>query len=64
MPRQEFGRIHPRSVIRFPNMPTKTAPKKKAASKKSGSGNPCWEGYEPTPGKKPGTKGSCKKKGS
>jgi hypothetical protein len=23
----------------------------------------CWEGYEPTPGKKPYTKGSCKKKG-
>jgi len=23
----------------------------------------CWEGYEPTPGKKPGTKGSCKPKG-
>jgi len=20
----------------------------------------CWPGYEPTPGKKPGTKGSCK----
>ena len=45
-------------------MPTKTAPKKKAVSKKSESSNQCWEGYEPTPGKKPGTKGSCKKKGS
>ena len=33
---------------------------KKAAGKKTR----CWTGYEPTPGKKPGTKGSCKKKGS
>ena len=24
--------------------------------------NPCWEGYEPTPGKTPGTEGSCKPK--
>ncbi len=44
------------------------ATKKAAASKakKSDSrkkdGGPCWEGYEPTPGKKPGTKGSCQKK--
>lgn len=22
----------------------------------------CWSGYEPVPGKKPGTKGSCKPK--
>jgi hypothetical protein len=22
--------------------------------------NPCWPGYEPVPGKEPGTKGSCK----
>jgi hypothetical protein len=22
--------------------------------------NPCWPGYEPVPGKKPRTKGSCK----
>ncbi len=35
---------------------------KKAAGKKATTGkdNPCWDGYEPTPGKKPGTKGSCK----
>lgn len=24
----------------------------------------CWPGYEPTPGKKPYAKGSCKKKGT
>ena len=45
-----------------------TAKKSTASkSKKSGgaakkSDNRCWEGYEPTPGKKPGTKGSCKPK--
>jgi len=44
------------------------ATKKSAASKAKKSGgkskgeNPCWSGYEPTPGKKPGTKGSCKPK--
>ena len=44
------------------------ATKKSAASKSKKSGgsakkdNPCWKGYEPTPGKKPGTKGSCKPK--
>jgi hypothetical protein len=43
--------------------------KKSTASKAKKSGghakkseNRCWEGYEPTPGKKPGTKGSCKPK--
>ncbi|MBX9581536.1 MAG: hypothetical protein K2X87_14645 [Gemmataceae bacterium] len=44
-----------------------------AAKAKSGSGGKrgrgkdsgrCWPGYEPTPGKKPGAKGSCKKTGS
>ena len=25
-------------------------------------GNPCRPGYEPVPGKEPGTKGSCRKK--
>lgn len=34
---------------------------KKGGGKSSGR---CWPGYEPTPGKKPGAKGSCKKKGS
>ena len=29
---------------------------KKAAKKPT---NPCWPGYESTPGKKPGTEGSC-----
>ena len=33
---------------------------KKSAKKFSGDGNPCWPGFEPTPGKEPGTKGSCK----
>jgi len=36
-------------------------------AKKPATANPkkdsrCWPGYEPTPGKKPGTKGSCKPK--
>ena len=35
---------------------------RKGASKKKESGNRCWKGYEPTPGKTPGTKGSCKPK--
>lgn len=33
--------------------------KESGGKKKSGR---CWTGYEPTPGKKPGTKGSCKPK--
>jgi len=37
----------------------RATPTKKAASEKD---NPCWEGYEPTPGKTPGTKGSCRPK--
>jgi hypothetical protein len=32
----------------------------KKTSKTTKKGNPCWPGYEPTPGKTPGTKGSCK----
>ena len=35
------------------------AAKKKSGGKKSGR---CWTGYTPVPGKKPGSKGSCKKK--
>ncbi|QEG30249.1 hypothetical protein GobsT_50520 [Gemmata obscuriglobus] len=35
-----------------------TKPKPKAGKKTSR----CWPGYEPTPGKKPFTKGSCKPK--
>lgn len=27
-------------------------------------GGRCWDGYEPTPGKEPYSKGSCRKKGS
>ena len=39
---------------------TKSSSKKsKPKAKKSSR---CWPGYEPTPGKKPFTKGSCKKK--
>ena len=41
--------------------------KKSAASKSKKStsrakDSRCWAGYEPTPGKKPGSKGSCKPK--
>jgi len=39
--------------------------KKKTAKKTKLNGtkaNPCWDGYEPTPGKKPGSKGSCRLK--
>jgi hypothetical protein len=40
----------------------KTRPAKSQAQRNKRQGNRCWEGYEPTPGKKPGTKGSCKPK--
>jgi len=40
---------------------SKAKKKTDPGSKGKDSGR-CWEGYEPTPGKKPGTKGSCKKK--
>ena len=39
--------------------------KKKSTKKtkpKTTKPNPCWEGYEPVPGKKSGTKGSCRLK--
>ncbi|HEX8915389.1 MAG TPA: hypothetical protein VF796_23755 [Humisphaera sp.] len=35
---------------------------KSGSHKKSGGSGRCWSGYEPTPGKKPGSKGSCRKK--
>ncbi len=35
---------------------------KKKAAPKAKKDSRCWPGYEPTPGKKPGTKGSCKPK--
>jgi hypothetical protein len=41
------------------------ATKKKSASTKAGSsnkGNRCWPGFTPVKGKKPYSKGSCKKK--
>ncbi len=38
----------------------KKAAKKSSAKKSSNESNPCWPGFEPTPGKEPGTKGSCK----
>jgi len=41
-------------------MPTTKKAKKPASKKKTSR---CWPGYEPTPSKKPGTKGSCKPKG-
>jgi len=38
---------------------------KKSTGKKSKESTvSCWEGYERVSGKAPGTKGSCKKKGS
>jgi len=37
----------------------KTVKKTKAKTMKP---NPCWDGYEPVPGKKPGSKGSCRLK--
>jgi hypothetical protein len=33
-----------------------------STSVKKSTKNPCWPGFEPTPGKKPGTKGSCQPK--
>jgi hypothetical protein len=33
-----------------------------ANTKKTAAKNPCWPGYEPVPGKKPHSKGSCKPK--
>lgn len=42
-----------------------TKTKKSSSGKSSSKGKKtsrCWAGYEPTPGKKPGTKGSCKPK--
>ncbi len=39
-----------------------TAKKTKKAPSDKKQGDRCWKGYEPTPGKKPGTKGSCKPK--
>ncbi|WP_435018048.1 hypothetical protein TA3x_005688 [Tundrisphaera sp. TA3] len=38
------------------------ATKKSKASSSKKKDTRCWKGYEPTPGKKPGTKGSCKPK--
>ena len=39
-----------------------TTKKSKKVSGEKKQGDRCWKGYEPTPGKKPGTKGSCKPK--
>ena len=38
------------------------AARKKATKAKGKKTSRCWAGYEPTPGKKPGAKGSCKPK--
>ncbi len=40
----------------------KTPAKKSAAKKKPSSAQTCWPGFEPTPGKAAGEKGSCKPK--
>jgi len=34
----------------------------KETNPKTKKTNPCWDGYEPVPGKKPGSKGSCRLK--
>lgn len=33
---------------------------RKSSKKSAAEGNHCWPGFEPTPGKKAGTQGSCK----
>ena len=38
----------------------KKSARKSPIKKSSSGGNPCWPGFEPTPGQTPGTKGSCK----
>ena len=35
---------------------------KGTSNKGSGKSERCWNGYEPVPGKKPYSKGSCRKK--
>jgi hypothetical protein len=42
--------------------PAKKSPAKKAAKKKPSSAQHCWPGFEPTPGKSAGEKGSCQPK--
>ena len=40
----------------------KKSPSKKTAAKKPSSAQHCWPGFEPTPGKSAGEKGSCEPK--
>jgi hypothetical protein len=40
----------------------KSTKKTKSPAKNSKKSTHCWPGFEPTPGKTPGTKGSCKPK--
>ena len=42
--------------------PAKKSAAKKSPAKKSSSEQTCWPGFEPTPGKAAGEKGSCKPK--
>lgn len=42
----------------------KTRPARSQAERNKRQGNRCWKGYEPTPGKKPDAKGSCKPESS
>src|SRR5687768_1848509 len=54
-----------RLLLKEVRMPAKRSSPSRATSKSGGrkrGGNRCWSGYEPTPGKKPGAKGSCRKK--
>ena len=40
----------------------KTARKSTSKARKPSTAQKCWPGFEPTPGKSAGTKGSCRKK--
>lgn len=42
----------------------KTKPARSQSERNKRQAGRCWPGYEPTPGKKPGAKGSCKPKAS
>jgi len=54
-------RMSLRNFLDFRSLMTKKKTAKKTKPK-AAKPNPCWDGYEPTPGKKAGTKGSCRLK--
>ena len=55
-------RVAVKRMTQKENPMAKTRPARTQAERNKRQGNRCWKGYEPTPGKKPGTKGSCKLK--